>query len=396
MVLKIIIVYDESIRYQELLYKEIICLNLKKSKFEKSSIIGFTDKKPLSFHPHNGSKDKIAFYSHIKIDHKIYTSTIFPLNSKEKEYPLIDSFDAYFYLIMTDFKKRLLFTNKFGKIPKTDNKFFKSLNMDIDSLNILKDGRITISSCNEFYIYNSDLSGKQKISFNNNFKYHGVLNNGDFLAYYYKPFIFRLNYYNKISIIQEFPESSFYKFYECKDYIFFAEYRYLSIWKYYESEKKYIFEQKYEQYDIFYNNEKKIFLIEDNKILAISNDKILCFEIKGNKIDLIFKYSSDKLYTMDFYPIIYKGKYIFSKDKDILEVFSLQKRKYIFSSAFPHDYGALQLFPLINGNLLIVYSLDPHLFKDKPKSYCLLEVTFYQNDIFIVKKFEFKVKSIVA
>ena len=64
-------------------------------------------------------------------------------------------------------------------------------------------------------------------------------------------------------------------------------------------------------------------------------------------------------------------------------------------SSLPHDYGALQLFPLINGNLLIVYSLDKFLY-NKKKSYCLMEVTFFQNDIFIVKKFEFKVKSIVA
>ena len=58
------LVYDENIQYQKLLYKEIICLNLKKSKFTKTSIIGFNDKKPLRFHPLNGSDDKkdIKFY----------------------------------------------------------------------------------------------------------------------------------------------------------------------------------------------------------------------------------------------------------------------------------------------------------------------------------------------
>lgn len=389
------IVYDENILYQKLLYKEIICLNLKKSKFIKSSIVGFTDKKPLGFHPPNGFHDKIAYYSHIKTDHKVYTSTIFLLNDKEKEYPLIDSFDIDFNLIMSDFKKRLLFTSKIGKIPKTDNKFFKSLNMDIDSLNILKDGRITISSNNKFYIYNCHLTEKQNISFINNFKNHGVLNNGDFLAYPYNPFIFRLTYYNKVDIIQDFPECTFEKFCECKDYIFFLEYKDLSIWKYNESKKAYIFVQKYGLYNYIRSEERNLFLIKDDKILASSDYKIICFQIIGDKIDLIFKYSNNNTISNKFYPIIYKGKYIFSRDNDILETFSLLKRKYIFSSSLPHDYGALQLFPLINGNLLIVYSLDKNLY-DKKKSYCLMEVTFFQNDIFIVKKFEFKVKSIVA
>ena len=74
-------------------------------------------------------------------------------------------------------KKRLFFIRKIEKIPKTDNKLFKSLEMYIDSLNVLEDGRITISSNGEFYIYSNNFSSKQKISFKDylNFKYHGVL-----------------------------------------------------------------------------------------------------------------------------------------------------------------------------------------------------------------------------
>ena len=183
------IVYDENIQYQNFLYKEIICLNLKKSKFTKSSIIGFNDKKHLRFHPLNGSGYKNDYSSNIKIDDKIFTSTIFLLNDKEKEYPIIDSFDTDFNSIIKDMKKRLIFTSKIKKIPKTDNKLFKSLGMNIDSLNVLKDGRITISSKGNFYIYSNDFSEKQKISLHGHlqFKYHGVLKNGNILAYYFSP-----------------------------------------------------------------------------------------------------------------------------------------------------------------------------------------------------------------
>ena len=112
------IVYDENIQYTKLLYKEIICLNLKKSKFIKSSITGFTDKKPLTFHPPNGSSDKIAYCSLIKIDHKVYTSTVFLLNDKENEYPLIDSFVTDINSIISYFKKKLLFSTQSEKYQK--------------------------------------------------------------------------------------------------------------------------------------------------------------------------------------------------------------------------------------------------------------------------------------
>ena len=56
---------------------------------------------------------------------------------------------------------------------------------------------------------------------------HGILKNGDIIALPYSPFIFRLSYYNKPDIIQDFPESTFYKFCECKNYIFFLEKRHL-------------------------------------------------------------------------------------------------------------------------------------------------------------------------
>ena len=41
----------------------------------------------------------------------------------------------------------------------------------------------------------------------------------------------------------------------------------------------------------------------------------------------------------------------------------------------------------------MVYSTETY---NPKKSYYLMEVTFFQNDIFIVQKFDFKVKSIVA
>lgn len=103
--------------------------------------------------------------------------------------------------------------------------------MDIDSLNILKDGRITISSNNKFYIYNSNLSEKKCINFISIFQYHGILKSEDFLEYPYSPFIFRLTYYNKPDYIQDFPNYTFYNFVNVKN-IFFLEKYYLSIWRY--------------------------------------------------------------------------------------------------------------------------------------------------------------------
>ena len=94
-----------------------------------------------------------------------------------------------------------------------------------------------------------------------------------------------------------------------------------------------------------------------------------------------------------FYPIIYKGKYIFKHNYDIIGVFSLKKMRYIFFTSFQHEFGALQLFPLINGNFLLVCFPDSHRLN---KCYSLMEITFFQNNIFIVKNFEFKVESIVA
>ena len=44
-IIKDCLVYDESINYKYLLYQEVICLNFKKIKFNKSSIIGFNQKK---------------------------------------------------------------------------------------------------------------------------------------------------------------------------------------------------------------------------------------------------------------------------------------------------------------------------------------------------------------
>jgi hypothetical protein len=125
---------------------------------------------------------------------------------------------------------------------------------------------------------------------------------------------------------------------------------------------------------------------------------MICYQIIGEKIELIFRYynkNNNRSTLNRFYPMIYKGKYIFSQDDDVLKAFSLQKSKYVFTTAFPHDYGAIQLFPLFNGNLLLVYSTESYSYDGK-KSYSLMEVTIFQNDIFIVQKYEFKVKSIVT
>jgi hypothetical protein len=387
------IVYDENIQYQKLLYKEIICLNLKKSKFIKSSIIGFNnEKKPLTF---LFSSEKKTYEPHIKTDHKVYTSTIFLLNDKENEYPLIDSFDTDFNLIIADLKKRLLFTSKIRKIPKTDNKCFKSLGMEIKSLCVLKDGRITIKYIGGFCVYNNKFAEKKEITFKGYFQYHGVLKNGDLLAYGIDCFIFRLT--NKVDVIQKFPENCT-KYCECKDFIIFLDNKYLSIWKYNKTENRYFFEQKTEiPYDVFEEN-KNIFLFGENKVLFSSLTTMICYQIIGEKIELIFRYynkNNNRSTLNRFYPMIYKGKYIFSQDDDVLQVFSLQKSKYIFTTAFPHDYGAIQLFPLFNGNLLLVYSTESYSYDGK-KSYSLMEVTIFQNDIFIVQKYEFKVKSIVT
>ena len=44
---------------------------------------------------------------------------------------------------------------------------------------------------------------------------------------------------------------------------------------------------------------------------------------------------------------------------------------------------------------ILVYSTESYSYDGK-KSYSLMEVTIFQNDIFIVQKYEFKVKSIVT
>ena len=153
-----------------------------------------------------------------------------------------------------------------------------------------------------------------------------------------------------------------------------------------------------ERYEVFkfgyFKDSNNIFPIEDNKIMASTDRSIACFQIIGDRIELIFKYYCTNYDIFnEFYPIIYKRKYIFNHNNNIINVFSLKKMKYIFYTSFPHDGYNLQLFPLINGNLLLVYSPNSTL---KNEGYSLMEVTFFQNNIYIVKNYEFKVKSIVA
>lgn len=183
--IKDFLVYDEAItinyKNKNDLYKEIICLSTNKHKFSKSSIIGF-NKEIITFKtPIYNEWNK--YNSLIKLDHSIHTPTIYLLNDKKNEYPIIDSIFLDFNADFLDLKKSFIFPKILPKISKTDIKCFKTLEMKINSLDILKDGRISITTDDWlFYIYNNDFSDKVEIKTGIHIYYHQVLKNGDILV----------------------------------------------------------------------------------------------------------------------------------------------------------------------------------------------------------------------
>ncbi len=114
--------------------------------------------------------------------------------------------------------------------------------MIVDSLNELKDGRITVSSNRNLYIYDNIFSEKKEI-LSRTSQYHYLLKNGNFLGYDYPTTIFRISYYNKYEFVQEFPDYFCDLFCECKNYLFTNHKRKseIKVWKYDEKEKKYFF-----------------------------------------------------------------------------------------------------------------------------------------------------------
>ena len=396
--IKDFLVYDEQIDYKQKLYKEVICLNLKKNKFSKSSIIGFNDTNIRKMHPPLYDENN-KHISCIKLDHSILTPTIYLLNEKENEYPIIDSFAINFNVIIADMKKSLLFPQKFPKIPKTDIKNFKTLKIAIMSLDVLKDGRISINDGVHFYIYNKDFSNKEEIKFGFELTYHKFLKNGDLLVLNY-PKIIRLtnNKSNKkFEIIQNLSENFTKQHLEFKDYLFLIETFNLNIWKYDKIQKQYIFIEKLEKYL------ENIFPIGKNKIMVSTGKEIICFQFddKGYNKVLNIK-NSDSNYSLKFFPNIYKKKYIFNclliNMKNYIEIFNLESQMFIYNISFLSNIIIKQIFPLNNGNLLIVYYEDSRYnpntnYKD---NYKVMETVIVDRKIFIVKKFDIRVKSIIS
>ena len=314
--------------------------------------------------------------------------SIILLNDKEKNYPIIDFPNKFLNKIITDMKK----TEKFKKIlPNIKNtlqfKDFKVMK-DVKSVDILKDRRIlVITNKGNNYVYNEDFSLKEEIKYN--FYKHIILNNGDILEF--SPEILRLtNYGEKIQIIQKFPHKFYEIACECQNFLFLSERKkeYMEVWKYDISKAEYIYdrnitiEEKNNYY--FYDSKKNIILLKKNEIMTTSVNLLLIFRIENNNINLIFKCRHNSYFR--FLPIVHNKKYIFSFSYHDVNLFSLEKTRFIEISFCPEIGEVKQIFQLLNGHYLIYF--EKYYSNNDNKK--LVEAILWENKFFVLKTFEFK------
>lgn len=311
--------------------------------------------------------------------------SIILLNDKEKNYPIIDFPNKFLNKIITDMKK----TEKFKKIlPSIKNtlqfKDFKVMK-DVKSVDILKDGRIlVITSKRNNYVYNEDFSFKEEIKYD--IYEHIILNNGDILKF--SPEILRLtNYGEKIQIIQEFPHKFYVMACECQNFLFFFERKkeYMEVWKYDISKTKYIYDRNITIEEKNYDHSgKNIILLKKNEIMTTSINLLLIFRIENNNINLIFKYRHNSYFR--FLPIVHNKKYLFSFSYHSVDLFSLEKTRFIEMSFCPGIGEVKQIFQLLNGHYLIYF--EKYFSNNDNKK--IVEAILCENKFFILKTFEFK------
>ena len=152
---------------------------------------------------------------------------------------------------------------------------------------------------------------------------------------------------------------------------------FVKIWKYDDFKRNYLYIDGIQivEYSSFRQLEY-IFPIEKNKIIVASDDKIVCFQIDDKGYYIVLKVNiSENHYFLSH---IYKKKYIFSRKgfSEIFEVFHLEKQMFIFNFFFPFDIIIKDIFPLNNGNLLIVYWEES---SDSIENFKLLEATIFER-----------------
>ena len=84
--------------------------------------------------------------------------------------------------------------------------------------------------------------------------------------------------------------------------------------------------------------------------------------------------------------------------KNYIEIFNLESQMFIYNISFLSNIIIKQIFPLNNGNLLIVYYEDSRYNPNKnyKDNYKVMETVIVDRKIFIVKKFDIRVKSIIS
>ena len=143
---------------------------------------------------------------------------------------------------------------------------------------------------------------------------------------------------------------------------------------------------------------KNLLTIGEDKVFVNSDGKALFYQLKEDKIDIILRVDKDDIiHYYDLCDFVYKSKFLICIKNffKYLAIFSLEKRQFICNTSSPDIDYIIQIFPLINGHLLVVYTTESWSSSDK-KNYNLIEAVIFEKKIFVIKKFDFKVHSIVA